>query len=608
MKALAINILLLFLVISSFGQVSFENVTDLARLEHAYLSPIVMGGGLAFFDYNNDNLDDIWINGGSFPEGVFLNKGDGTFIDISSETNPFGKIGLGSTSVITGDVNNDGFRDILITTGTNGSNILLVNDGFGNFENISESAGLVQDTSWTTTAAFGDINLDGYLDIYFGNYIKESRVINETGQVVGFDHDCFEDYIYINNGDLTFRKVNSDFWSNQEGCVLASCFTDFDLDGDQDLMIANDFGEWIVPNRLFQNNYPQESITEVADQNGANPAVYGMGIAIGDYDLDEDLDYYITNLGRNVLLNNQNNEFIDLSTEAGVEDTQFNNLNTVGWGTSFQDINLDMYPDLLVSNGHIEAAEFIASNPNNPNRFFLNNQDGTFEDRTIDSGFFDGNIGRGMACSDYDNDGDIDVLIMNINGLVPKDQLKNIRLYNTRLDGNKNWLKVSLEGSFSNRDAYGSIVRLYVDGKTLMRELSGGSSHASQNSSVLHFGLNDNIAVDSLTVTWPGGESQTVVNPNINTTLEITEDLSIYTSTKATQIIDFKLYPNPSSDIIKIETESIILSFKLYNSMGQLVQSGKGNLIVVEDLIAGMYHLNIKTKQGQGQKKVLIKD
>jgi len=607
MKCLFNIIAFCFGCISLLGQIQFEETSQQIGLNHYFLSPNLMGGGSAFFDFNKDGLDDVWINGGSVPDKLFQNNGDGTFEDITAASGVLGLAFFGSSSVISGDVNNDGHKDIFIGTINNRPNRLFLNTGTGGFVDITESAGFMNETGWTTSVAFADINLDGYLDVYTGNYIEDIGIIYENGEVVGFDHTCMTDNIYLNNGDLTFQKMDDSFWPNQAGCVLASAFTDYDMDGDPDLMIANDFGEWVVPNRLFNNNHPELSMTEVGDQNGANPGLYGMGIAIGDYDLDEDMDYYVTNLGRNVLLNNQDLLFNDLATEAGVEDTQHNGLNTVGWGTSFEDINLDMYPDLLVANGHISAAEFIATNPVNPNKMYINNQDGTFADVSIESAFADGKIARGLSCSDIDNDGDIDILVMNITGLVQPGEEGNIALYRNLNNNQNNWVKITLEGTVNNRDAYGSMVRCYVDGKVLIRELNGGSSHASQNSSTIHFGLAQNEQIDSLSVTWPGGKIQTIQNPGVNQTHHILEDIELYTGIIEPVKFEFNIYPNPASEYLAIDSKETVLSFVITDGLGRSVLTGDGNYVKLNSFHPGIYIIQVETVSGKSQRSFVVR-
>ena len=372
--------------------------------------------------------------------------------------------------------------------------------------------------------------------------------------------------------------------------MLASVFTDFDQDSDPDLMIANDFGEWVTPNRLFVNNYPETSFTQQAETLGADPGIYGMGIAVGDIDLDGDFDYYITNLGRNVLLEHTPNGFTDISTEAGVEDTQFQSLNTVGWGTVFEDINRDLYPDLFVSNGFIASLDFIATNPDNPNRLFLNNQDNRFTDISASSGFNNAGRARGLASADYDNDGDVDILIINVNGLEVPGTEQKVALFENDYDTDGNWLSVSLEGTVNNKDGYGSIVRCYLDDVVLVKELSTSATHASQNSSVLHFGLDQYSLIDSIQVSWPGGKVQSLQEVAANQRLHIVEDPSLYVSTENVEHTAIAVFPNPTSGQLFIQSAGPV-SYQLYSLTGDLLMTNKSQQIDMSALASGMYLL-----------------
>ncbi len=592
--------ILFFAISFGFGQVQFVNKSQEKGINHYYQNVQEMGGGCAFADFNQDGWQDIWINGGNQNEKLYINDGTGAFLDKTEEAG-LANFSRNATGVITGDIDNDGYKDVFLTTSAGTPNQLLYNNGDGSFSNISLEAGFLQDTAFSMSASFADINLDGYLDIYVGNYISELALLyDDNGVAIGFNHTCSEDYIYLNNKDNSFEKVSGSFWENQKGCVLASTFTDYDLDGDPDLMIANDFGEWIVPNRLFKNNYPNNSLTEVSTQTGMDIGIYAMGIAISDYDLDEDLDYYFTNLGRNVLLNNNAGLFEDKTEHAGIEDIKHEDLNTVGWGTSFQDLDLDMYPDLLVANGYIPAGggslDWLASNPENPNKLYLNKQDGSFEDISTVSGFANKNKGRGLAAADIDNDGDVDILVVHCNSIImPGDEIK-VSLYENMISTNNNFIKVNLKGNKSNRDGYGSLVRIYAGGRVLLRELNGGSSHVSHNSSTLHFGLSENTTVDSLVVTWPGGVRQTLLNPDINTTLEVEEDLSLYTSVHDQHTTQISLYPVPTQSVLYLLNAEENTNYKIYDQVGRQLLNGIGNRVPVEMLESGLYYLQVIDK------------
>jgi hypothetical protein len=241
-----------------------------------------------------------------------------------------------------------------------------------------------------------------------------------------------------------------------------------------------------------------------------------MGIAVSDYDLDQDYDYYVSNLGANALLNNDGNGlFTNIAEQAGVSNTSTNNnLLVTSWGTAFADIDNNLYEDLFVSNGYIPASEFIATDSIDPNKLYYNNGDNTFTDISDISGFNTPEKCRGLAYSDFDNDGDVDVFVnVMVSSTFPE---AHIRLYRNDLVSDNNWVQFTLQGTQTNRDAIGAQVRLFVDDLILLREISGGGSHASQNSITAHFGLADYTSIDSVQVIWPGGESESFFDLEIN--------------------------------------------------------------------------------------------
>ncbi len=500
----------------------FTDVSVASNLIHSH--DFMMGGGVAFLDYDKDGDVDIYMSGGQNRDGLFQNDGFGQFSDVTSIA------GLGVTSlenttgVSVGDINNDGFDDLFVTSWNNDPSLLFLNNTDGTFSNISAFAG-VDDTWWCLDASFGDVNLDGYLDLYVGNYVRQSGVIIDQGQVVGFSQRGFENFLYMNNGDNTFTKLTQPYGVADSGCALAVAFTDFDFDHDVDLHVANDFGEWWIPDGLYQNEYPNASFANVsASSNIDTAAMYGMGIAIGDYDEDGDLDYYTTNLGRNVLSrNNGDGTFTDVSTAAGVENTYSLGNFSTSWGCAFVDYDNYALLDLFVANGWISAAPFIATGDPDSDKLFRNNGNGTFTDVSVLENVDDSTCARGMAFGDYDQDGDIDLLVSSSNYGVYGDSAQ-VKLHRNNLSNGNNWLAVNLNGLSVNRNAYGSRVRIVAGGRNFIREIDGGSSQASRSWPDAHFGLGAINMVDTIEISWIGGKRQYLYNQGINQRLVIWED------------------------------------------------------------------------------------
>ena len=560
------------------GQLSFSEVTADVGIDHHYLGTVEMGGGAAFFDMDNDGDEDLWIAGGLNQDVLYENNGLGFFEEIGESA------GLGitnqivTTGVITGDLDNDGFKDVVLLTQVGFSNIILRNTGAKAFERVT-GTGLDAHKAYNLSGAMADVNLDGYLDIYGAHYIEKHQLIydNATQETVGFDHQCHQNRLYINNGDWTFSEVGEKYGVEDHGCALATTFSDYDGDHDPDLIIANDFGAWITPNALLRNDYPLNTFTDVSASSKMDAGIYGMGIAVGDYDGDLDLDYYVTNLGRNILFNNLGSgSFRDVTEEAGVEDTKVDeDLLTTGWGTAFMDFDNDRDLDLYVVNGFVPSATFIENDMENPNRLFLNDGTGNFSDIALVDDVGSPLRGRGFACADIDLDGDMDFLVINVTRQASSQEIHKVELYRNNLVNENHWLKVKLAGTTSNRDGLGASVIVYSNGDALVQEANGGyGTHASQHSNVIHFGLGPINMVDSLVVIWPGGDRQTHGDILANQLVEVVQDgvvTSVAHDFTFTQT-SLKSVPNPfrghTQFIYEIKQNSPV-TFQIFDELGR---------------------------------------
>ncbi len=548
--------------IASFRSTPYIEVKDAAKIDHAASHQDFAGGGAAFFDFDADGDDDLYITGGQDADHLYENKGDGTFIHVE---NTAAGIAIAdtfyTTGVVTGDIDNDGYRDIFVMTRGSAHvefarNLLFYNHGNGTFTEIWDQVSQ-GDLTFSMGATFLDFDLDGLLDLYVVNYIQEEKYLyNDDNEVIGYDHTCFANALYRNNGDLTFTKVENGLGTNDAGCGLAAVSTDYDSDGDPDLYIANDFGPWIEPNKLFRNESIPGEFLDVSEPTNCNIAMYGTGIAIGDFDNDLDPDYYITNFGKNVLLENQNGIFTDIADEAGVENTWAiqDSLMYAGWGTAFLDADNDMDLDLYVANGFLPAGAFLMSDTFSRDKLYFNLGEGTFQDLETASGIDNHFISRGMATSDFDQDGDVDILPVVLTDSITPGNFTP--LFENTLEG-QNWIEIRLEGTTINRDAFGSKAIVYASGIAQMRELTGGSSHCSQNSSILHFGLSDITNIDSIVVHWTGGHHiQKLYDIPANQILHVRQEgaTSMENNLAAKPNSEMIVYPNPAAgDMIRVE-------------------------------------------------------
>ena len=584
------------------AQIECTEVTLDAGIDFVYSAPTYMGGGAAFFDYDNDGDDDLWIAGGVNRDVLYENDGSGQFSEIGEAAGLNAANNMVSSGVITGDLDNDGYRDVLVTPHVGQHPLLFKNNGDGTFTEISEAAGLATYNLQTHAAAMGDINKDGFLDIYLATYIENiNNVYDGNGIVVGFDHDCFDNLLFINNGDWTFTELAETYGVKNGGCALATMFTDYNQDTDADILIANDFGAWITPNALYQNDYPDNTFSDIGQVSGMDVGIYGMGIAVGDYDRDLDLDYYITNLGHNVLMDNQNDgTFTDRSIETGTDDTyMLDSLLAVGWGTAFMDMDNDADLDLFVCNGFVPAAPFILNTEQNKNRLFINdgNETGTgfnFTEVAINSELDNEGRGRGFAYSDYDNDGDLDLLVINVNQHTSNDPIENVLLFRNDSGNENNWLQVDLEGITSNRDAFGAVIKIVVGDHAWLHDYNGGyGSHNSQHGSIAHFGLHEAEIVDSLIVTWPSGTQSHFADIDANQKIKITED-GILTNTQVVQeeTLVLQTFPNPFTEELHIQfqlSKREKVEIEVFDLLGRKVDN-----LFNESLSAGIHQINWK--------------
>ena len=524
--------LLLLLASWQLAAQTFTDISDDIGMDYSFDHWNHIGGGVAFFDYDNDGDEDYYFTGGINADQLYRNNGDGTFTNVSEG------IGLDITGtyftvgVTTGDLDNDGYREIYVTTfgfsnslGPERRDLLFRNNGDGTFTEIGALSN-ISSASRSVAVTFLDHDQDGFLDIYVVNYIQRVRfVFGGGGEVAGFDHDCFENFFYHNNGDMTFTPVAMELNVADNGCGLAVTNLDFEGDGDSDIYTINDFGQFVVPNNMYLNNKNTGTFDRLdpLPENDIDIGLYGMGIAWGDYDLDQDYDYYVSNIRDNALLNNDGDQFFtNVAIAAGVRNgLTENNLRVTSWGNAFADVNNDLYEDLIVANGYIPAANFIATDSIDPDKLFLNNGDGTFTDISDAAGINSIQASRGLAYADFDQDGDLDFFINRLSDTITPGRAG---LYRNELNNDHNWVQLKLEGTVSNRDAIGSSIALHVtDGPTLLRQVTGGGSHASQHSSVAHFGLADHTTIDSIVVHWPNGQAETFPGVAINQRHTITE-------------------------------------------------------------------------------------
>ncbi len=599
----------------------FSEVSSSANINFSREQLFLIGGGVTILDYDNDSWEDFFVPGGYGSCALFRNKGDASFENVTQtqlDSLSYLKIdSLFITGSIAGDIDNDGDKDLfLLTAGLKIHSgvimqacVLLENRGPLGFVDISLSAGISQ-ASYSVAATMGDYNGDGYLDIYVSNYIESMTfTYDNQGNQTAYVPECRPNYFYINQGDGTFVESAAAMGLDDKGCSLTATFSNYDLDEDVDLLLANDFGAWSgYANVLYNNQFPVDSFENRSALAGFNRAMYGMGIAAGDYDEDGDLDYYLTNIGRNSLYKNNNDgTFVDVATAAAVDNKWSvpDSLRKTSWGCNFLDFDNDTHLDLFVANGYVES--FLPPTTIlDSNKLFKNTGLGYFTDVSDSSGLVAPTSNRGAAVFDYDHDGDMDIIVNHCrlqtlnNSFVPQ----YLFLYQNNNQNNNNWLKVQLDGRYGQKDGYGSLIKIYVGNRSFIREIDGGSSHASQNSSIAHFGLANATSVDSMIVYWLNGEAQKIYNISPNQTLIIQQTEPAALKAVSPWMPKMTVYPNliTSTEALTMAFEldqAQAFDFKLTNTTGQLLWQQK------KILPAGQSSLNLPKLQLGNASQVL---
>ncbi|MEZ4850290.1 MAG: CRTAC1 family protein [Bacteroidia bacterium] len=504
---------------------SFTDVTESSGINHQFrVYEGMFGGGACVFDYNNDGFEDLYLTSGMNEDVLYKNNGNGTFTNVYEGSGLERTRSFVTQGVVGADVNKDGWVDLFITTITTKDsvkkipraiNLFFLNNGDGTFRDVTTEYGLDQMNSFSTGANWGDVNLDGYPDLYVGNYFLnyEGELTMITDATIVGANQTAKGYFLINEKGKSFSDAYKKYGFNHRGFGFGGVFTDYDNDYDLDLLVNHDFGYKAVPSYLFENEYPEKSFKDVSEAFEMDLKINAMGAAVGDFDQDGDMDYFITNIRFNRFMVNEGPDkpFVDKAKELG---TSF---VSISWGANFADFDHDGDLDLFVSNGDL-----------NPNcvpmaDYYFENQGGKFQEKAMAIGVNDYGIGRGSVIFDIENDGDMDILVVNQKPTLDYPVESMTTLYrNDSTVGN--WLKVALKGNQSDKHGIGSRVELWNGGKKWIREIDGGgSSHISQNSVIAHFGVGEAEKVDSVVVIWTGGKRQVVKEQAVNTLVEMVE-------------------------------------------------------------------------------------
>jgi hypothetical protein len=540
--------------------VMFTDVTRQAGIDFVHSAgvrthqlPEDMGSGAAWGDYDNDGYPDLYLVNQPGPWGqspgpnsptsrLYHNNGDGTFTDVTDRAGVANHGGFGMGAAW-GDYDNDGLLDLYVTN--YGRSVLYHNNGNGTFTDVTDRAG-VANHRWGMTPVWFDYDNDGYLDLYVPNYVDynlKGVPAGATSQEYGIDVPFtlnpasfapVPNRLYHNNRDGTFTDVAPHLHvADASGRSLSVAFADFTLNGWQDIYVGND----ISSNRLYRN-LGHGRFQDVSASSWSEEYRGTMGIAIGDFDRDGDLDMFLSHwIGQgDALYQNLWNEqksagklhFENVADMYGCGAISY---STAGWGTFFFDFDNDGWLDLLVLNGSTfeDKSDTTKLVPERPFLLWSKGEDGFFDlaaSGVAGSALQIPRNARGAAYADYDRDGDLDMIVTTNHG-------RAVLLRND--GGNRNhWLSVHLVGKRSNRQGIGARLILEAGGKRYLRQYGVQGSYLSSSVPEAWFGLGQIKQIDSLVIAWPGGSNQVFRNLPIDRTLAITEGRSMWEEKTAT--------------------------------------------------------------------------
>jgi hypothetical protein len=482
------------------------------------------GGGASFIDYDQDGFIDLYLPNGTWIEGfsqdekpetvttnhLYHNLGNGTFEDVTEKAHASDP--AYSMGAVIGDYNNDGYPDIYVTN--YGPNILYKNNGDGTFTNVTKKANVAGGQTCSVGAVWVDYDNDGFLDLYVGNYLSFDPAYKYFYAPDGFPgpmaYDAEPDVLYHNNGDGTFTDVTEAMGIvDKDGRAMGVGAADYDDDGWVDIFVANDHTLKYLWHNEAGKGFKDVGVMSGTAFSQAGEATVSMSVDFADFNNDNLLDIFLSDDTYCSLYKNLGNGvFKDESYAAGIAMPagQF-----VGWTSSFLDYDNDGDVDIYKTNGalkHLYGQE---------DQLFENIGNEKFKEVSNDLGkyFQEEYVGRGACIGDYDNDGDLDIYVANLNS-------RGVFLRNNKGNQN-NWILLNLVGTKSNRDAIGARVKISSGGQTQISQEKSTTGYLSQNDHRMHFGIGSNKVIENIEIKWPSGKVQNLENVNANQILTIKE-------------------------------------------------------------------------------------
>ena len=516
-----------------------------------------LGSGVSFVDFDNDGWDDLSFASGDGLNLRFYRNNFGTFTPISL----IGPIVHETKQINWVDIDNDGDKDLFVSSATSG-NKLFENLGNLNFQDITATSGFPLVNIYTNGASWADYDNDGYLDVFLSSKGATSDIV-------------IPNFLYRNNGDGTFTDVSAaagiDSDSHQTFC---SVWIDINNDGWQDIYTSTD--KAFNLNQMYRNN-GDGTFTEIGFASGTNLAFNAMTTTVGDYNNDGWMDIYVTNAGNTALLvNNGDETFTDMAVLTGCEHGGFT------WGAVFLDADLDTDLDLYVSSSLFNQPSAITS------VFYEKLNTGAFQIPTNIGFVGDEKQSYCNAIGDINNDGYPDLVVTN-------GSFQTVDIWENMSSTTNHWLKVTLEGTTSNRDGIGAYIELSVNGEQQYKQVQCGEGYLTQNSSTEFFGVGQNTTIDYLKVTWPSGTVDILNNISADQVIHVIENSSSLSVNEFDQN-DIRIYPNPVNDILNISSDRQLKEVKLFNVLQQEVlkiEPNQNGTLDISSLNSGIYFLHV---------------
>lgn len=508
--------------------------------------------GCAFFDFDNDGFLDVFLvqSGAVVPIEdyvrphctLFRNNRNGTFTNVTANSGLDKDLGY-AQGVAAADYDNDGRTDLFVTA--YGGNRLLRNQGNGKFSDVTASQGLDKERGYATSAAWGDYDNDSRLDLYVCYYVQwtpqtnkpcRNNQTNELDYCSPLLYEPVTSQLYRNTGKGFINVSASSGIAKKTGRSLAVAFVDYNIDGKQDVFVAND----LSPNLLWHNN-GNGTFREAAVEAGValgdqGRAMAGMGIAIADFDRSGRDSLYVTNFSErpNMLFRNVGEGVFEDATEKIVPPDSHDKI--LSFGCEFVDYNADGWPDIITNNGHVQmlpAQRSAGLDYKQPKQLLRNNGRGQLhliEDAALLGDLVKPALGRGLAIGDYDNDGHVDILASNQN--------ESPQLFHNEARNGNHWVSLHLIGTKSNRDAAGARITLRAGKIRQSVSVRGGSSYLSSSDRRVYFGLGSAKEIDEVIINWPSGTRETLKNLAGDTFYTLTVGKAISAERRSTGIYD----------------------------------------------------------------------